>query len=176
MTVHVAEGVWAAGVLVQSGPPLGTVWIPLDSGLTVLYGRNGAGKSRLLDAVGRALRGVALQDGHVSLHVEFGGPFEFFDEQLLVELADLAGIDVPSPSDIWAERENGDETRPLVNTVCGALSELLVERAHGFGFGDGICHTPRVALEAVGTDAVWGVELDDLDVPSVVRYRLMPPR
>lgn len=29
-----------------------------------------------------------------------------------------------------------------------------------------------VRLEAVGADAVWGVELDALDVPSVVRYRL----
>jgi hypothetical protein len=31
-----------------------------------------------------------------------------------------------------------------------------------------------VRLEAVGTDAVWGVELDAFDVPSVVRYRLVP--
>ncbi len=30
-----------------------------------------------------------------------------------------------------------------------------------------------VRLEAVGVDAVWGVELDAFDVPSVVRYRLM---
>ncbi len=32
-----------------------------------------------------------------------------------------------------------------------------------------------VRLEAVGADAVWGVALDDFDVPSVVRYRLHRP-
>ena len=44
--ILVSEGLQADGILVHAPPPLGTLWIPLSTGLTVLYGRNGAGKTR----------------------------------------------------------------------------------------------------------------------------------
>lgn len=56
-------------MLIHAPDPLGTLWVPLSGGLTVLYGRNGVGKTRLLNAISCAMRGVALPEGHVSLHL-----------------------------------------------------------------------------------------------------------
>ena len=40
----------------------GTIWMPIHSGLTALYGRNGAGKTTVLEAVRSALSGVKVRD------------------------------------------------------------------------------------------------------------------
>lgn len=46
------RGTWAVtGVTLSAPPPIGFVSIPLSSGLNVFYGKNGVGKSQLLDAI-----------------------------------------------------------------------------------------------------------------------------
>ena len=46
------EDVEVLGVSVFGGPPLGTFHFKLSPGLHVFYGKNGAGKTRLLDDQG----------------------------------------------------------------------------------------------------------------------------
>ena len=61
------------GVTVCGPPPLGRVHIPLTDPLLALYGRNGAGKTRLLNAVIAALRGHRLEDSWGLVHVDVAG-------------------------------------------------------------------------------------------------------
>ena len=46
------------GATIDGPPPLGRVHVPLGEGLTVLFGMNGAGKTRLIRALRGALLGV----------------------------------------------------------------------------------------------------------------------
>lgn len=57
------------GVSVVGGPPIGTVHLSLGPGLRVLYGKNGAGKTRLLKAIESGLRNEAPGDSTVWVHV-----------------------------------------------------------------------------------------------------------
>ncbi|MGQ0466891.1 MAG: AAA family ATPase [Sporichthyaceae bacterium] len=61
------------GVTVCGPPPIGRVHIPLQDPLLALYGRNGAGKTRLLKAVIAALRGHRLEDSWGLVHVAVTG-------------------------------------------------------------------------------------------------------
>ncbi len=54
---------------VVGGPPIGTVHLTLNPGLVVLYGKNGAGKTRLLRAVESGLRGEVPGDSTVWVHL-----------------------------------------------------------------------------------------------------------
>lgn len=49
------DGFDVIGVSIAGELPLGSIHLELDPGITVLYGRNGSGKSRLLRALGEAL-------------------------------------------------------------------------------------------------------------------------
>lgn len=44
------------GVTLSAPPPIGFISIPLSSGLNVLYGKNGVGKSQLLDAISELIQ------------------------------------------------------------------------------------------------------------------------
>ncbi len=45
------------GAHLQGGPPLGEIFLDLEPGLVVLYGRNGAGKTRIVEALAEAIDG-----------------------------------------------------------------------------------------------------------------------
>lgn len=63
------------GATIDGPPPLGRVHVPLDEGLTVLFGLNGAGKTRLLEAVRRALLGIDPGAGtDAVLHLRVADP------------------------------------------------------------------------------------------------------
>lgn len=62
-------GIRADGVLAIGPAPIGTLWIPLHEGLTVLYGANGAGKSTVLNLVSSALGGLIIPRVSLSVHV-----------------------------------------------------------------------------------------------------------
>ncbi|MGQ0843366.1 MAG: AAA family ATPase [Sporichthyaceae bacterium] len=68
------------GVTVCGPPPIGRVHIPLTDPLLALYGRNGAGKTRLLNAVIAALRGQRLDDSWGLVHVDVLGAEVDMDE------------------------------------------------------------------------------------------------
>lgn len=69
------------GVVIDGPPPIGRLSFRFTDGLTVIYGRNGVGKSRLLAAIRAALDGVKMPDGRSWLvfrcpnpTVDFEGP------------------------------------------------------------------------------------------------------
>gem|GEM_PF-2924305 len=71
------------GVTVCGPAPIGRVHIPLTDPLVALYGRNGAGKTRLLTAMIAALRGQRLDDSWGLVHVQVDGAeigLEAFDD------------------------------------------------------------------------------------------------
>ena len=48
--------------------PRGSVWVPFDETLSIIYGKNGAGKSTILKAISCFGRGVSLEDEGILLH------------------------------------------------------------------------------------------------------------
>jgi len=66
------DGYTVLGVTLEGPPPLGRIHLDLQPGLSVLYGKNGVGKTRLLSALTAALRGYAFEGSHgvIHLHVE----------------------------------------------------------------------------------------------------------
>jgi hypothetical protein len=48
--------------------PRGSVWIPFDETLSIIYGKNGAGKSTILKAISYFVRGISLEDEGILLH------------------------------------------------------------------------------------------------------------
>jgi ABC-type cobalamin/Fe3+-siderophores transport system ATPase subunit len=56
------------GVTAVGPVPVGVAHLPAEVGVSVIYGKNGAGKTRLLGALSAALRGEAPGEGRVFLH------------------------------------------------------------------------------------------------------------
>ncbi len=83
-----ALAVQLLGVTVCGPRPIGRVHVPLHEPLLALYGRNGAGKTRVLTAVIAALRGERLDDSWGLVHVQVPG-------------ADAAGAD--TQGDAWRD-------------------------------------------------------------------------
>ena len=158
----VSEGLRADGVLVDAPAPLGTIWIPLSSGLTVLYGRNGAGKTRVLEAVACALRGIALPEGHVSLHLTPVDDVGYFDHSLLSafltvdnepEDIDLdLGSSSPQPHSLPNVDADDEAYDKAVLEAVERLRAVLRSAAEPAGLAEGLCHSPRLALVAVGDE------------------------
>ncbi|MGQ0631893.1 MAG: ATP-dependent nuclease [Sporichthyaceae bacterium] len=67
-------GVRLLGVTVCGPAPIGRVHLPMHEPLLALYGRNGAGKTRLLRAAIAALCGVRLDDSWGLVHVQLPDP------------------------------------------------------------------------------------------------------
>lgn len=180
----IGEGLQADGVLVHAPAPLGTFWFPLHSGLTVVYGRNGAGKTRVLSAVASALRGVRLPEGEVSVHLSLVADFNGWDYSLLAAfidsiaddwdaddgletddviedsvddfLVDLVGHQRRSRSakamlDELAESDD-DQIEQRLSQMTAALRDYVRSVAEKFGLNEGLCHTPRLSLVAIGTE------------------------
>lgn len=62
------------GVSLFGPPPVGEVHIPLLRGVAALYGRNGAGKTRVIAGIRAAIRGYAQREGVALLHVRLPDP------------------------------------------------------------------------------------------------------
>lgn len=59
------------GISLFGPPPLGAIHIPWTSGINVLYGRNGVGKTRILEALLAFERRRELPDASAFLHVRY---------------------------------------------------------------------------------------------------------
>lgn len=55
--VHDVELLGVEALFTADDDPRGSIWVPFSSGMSVLYGRNGAGKTTVLDVVRSALSG-----------------------------------------------------------------------------------------------------------------------
>lgn len=158
--VLIGAGLEANGVLIHSAEPLGALWFPLKGGLTVLYGRNGAGKSRVLDAVASALRGVAIPGARLSVQmspVEYSGGFDptlidcFEPFDSLVDLDfDKPPASRPSVRGAWEARDY-DGVDAWVVEHARSLKNYLRAVGEEWGLAEGRCHTPRLSLVATGT-------------------------
>ena len=88
MGLFVADGIEAIDVTLFGGPPVGVLRVELQAGLTVLYGENGAGKSRVLDGIAAALTGVARSSGGSAvLRCRLANYWSEYDTTLVVRLA-----------------------------------------------------------------------------------------
>jgi hypothetical protein len=87
MGLVIAQGIEALDVTVFGLPSIGSFRVPLNHGLTVLYGENGAGKTTVLEHIASALTGVKSARGadvrlRCRLSQDFIGP-EPSDPRLL---------------------------------------------------------------------------------------------
>lgn len=81
----IGEGLVAAGVLMVRSAPIGHLWFPFSHQLTVLYGRNGSGKTLLLSEMSSALRGVNT-DGVTALVLDVSYHYGGFNSALFIRL------------------------------------------------------------------------------------------
>lgn len=68
------DGYRVLGATLDGPAPLGRVHLEFNPGVSVLYGLNGAGKTRTLSAMRATLAGLAVQGGRGMLHVEIEEP------------------------------------------------------------------------------------------------------
>jgi len=185
LPLPVSEGLRADGVLVEGRAPLGTLWVPLRGGLTVLYGRNGAGKTRLLEAIASAMTGVRLPTGNSSLHLSFtdefegwhgglvetlGHPDNFLIDALLDHVSSRDDAPVVDDEDLDADDLADDDLAERVTkSALARVRSFATAVAQLHGLGEGLCHSPRIALMADGdaTHPMWNVGVSV--VPSDVR-------
>lgn len=107
----------ALGVYLEGPAPLGPIHLQLQQGLTVLYGQNGSGKTRILQAVRDVLEGRRTgEDGQGALHVRVP-PTKEIEE--VVE-----GYELDSPQE-WLGRAM------LPDYTGGRVSELMREDWNG---------------------------------------------
>jgi energy-coupling factor transporter ATP-binding protein EcfA2 len=114
------------GITLQGPPPIGRVHLRFESGLSVLYGLNGAGKSSVLKAMRAALTGIR-GESLSALHVRYSDPMSPID----------LGEDDSSPSALlarsleqWLKLVRADFSLSTVTAESGIsalVSEILVE-------------------------------------------------
>jgi hypothetical protein len=168
----ITEGLYADGVLIDGAAPLGKLWFPLEASLTVLYGRNGVGKTLLLNAIADGFRGVASPTGLVSLHLSPATHYGGFDEQLVKEIypalvmsaVDSDGLSAGHPIKRQDYGEEDDESYWLA--LLDDMRTRIWRLAEPFGLRDGSAHSPRLALVARGTTAKPSWETYISVVPS----------
>lgn len=172
--ILISEGLLATGVLIHDVPPVGTLWLPLSKGLTVLYGRNGAGKSTILNAVRCALQGIAPSQGHVTLHLEFADWYGGWDESMFDDLerrihrampGNLDGFlhslhsllgeeaeDRPAdPSGESSDDQDGEDAELQWHLSRRETLRAELRESAGQLLSEGLCHSPHVALLARGS-------------------------
>lgn len=148
------------GITIQGPPPVGRVHLRLDSGLSVLYGLNGAGKTSILEAIRSALTGIRGK-GLAALHVRYSNPTKSID---------LNEVDTSSEGMLAWDLEQWLTTvssglRPLkVNAESGisALVEQILIEAGNIAFKKdqpGIIH--EVARQGVFTLVAAGTVQPD---------------
>lgn len=168
--IVVGEGLRADGILVLAPRPLGELWIPLNEGLTVLYGRNGVGKTTVLRAIAGAMRGISTPNWRLSVHLSPVDEFEGYDERLLrylcIEDGPLDEADESRQPDAGVADGDDDNQEVEPQDLVVRLRSTLREAADKFGFAEGLCHTPRVVLTAVGSTETPGWSVGVSVVPT----------
>ena len=114
------------GITVVAGPPVGVAHIRLARGLNLVYGVNGVGKSRTLDAIASTLRGWGPGGAtptdrctralYASGGVHFSAPISLLSssDQAFRVLAECVGLGPDRDSDIAWAFEDGDGERARI--------------------------------------------------------------
>lgn len=114
------------GITIQGPSPVGRVHLRLDSGLSVLYGLNGAGKTSILEAMRTALTGFRGK-GFAALHVRYSRPTMTIDVD---EVDDSAEGMLASDLDRWLTIISDGLRIPKLNAESGIsalVEEILIE-------------------------------------------------
>jgi predicted ATPase len=176
-------GVEACGVVIRDMPPIGSLWLNLQPGLTVFYGVNGVGKSTVLAGIAAALQGIKPGDGRVELHCvaddsSAGDLWKAITdrvrtlarrvhaEQLRRERHELfeQGRKDEALDALWSDA--GDDRYKWSSSVGPmAFAREIVERQ---GTGRFDFHSPRIVLVAAGTAEEPGWTLGVSAVPRAL--------
>jgi predicted ATPase len=154
------------GVTLRSAPPLGTVHLRFSTGVSVLYGVNGAGKSAVLAGLKRAVSGLAARDGEAWLHIRIAHPEDRIGTTRRTVALTLRDAVAAAARD---RRFDEDDDNPFVPSqdvaYCAPLVEMVERYLIGY-FGDDlepdllaeIAHHGCFSLVATGTgDPRWDV-------------------
>ena len=179
----VGDGYRVLGVTIDGPPPLGRMHVNLRSGLSVLYGLNGAGKTRVLNALASALQGYRSKDGQGVVHVQLDDASVVrstgFTAALLAGLregvlSEEVTFDPGQRATGWLE--SGDSARAVVEQRLSRVDstwehfELAASEAAWAGY---------FSLEAVGTtNGRWQIWVSNTlveDSPLADAYRTVGP-
>lgn len=154
------------GVTVDGPPPLGRIHLGLNTGLTALYGLNGAGKTRLLRAVAAAAGGVAEKGARAALHVRVLAPdapiTDGFLFDALEEIRDSAfaeGAFEEVPPD-WFRSSLGSEVFITWRQLCEVTAAPELRATDGLV--DAVAASGLLSCFAAGTknEPAWEVYVD----------------
>lgn len=161
----------------------GRAWLQFDRGLRLAYGRNGVGKSTVIEALRSALSGVgptSSLSGRVRLYATIGVPTEQFlpafvqhqAEQILLEQSDAGDVDV----DELPDDDPSEETERIaeIHDDSIAWSEVMSNHEHERWLRGG---TPRGLVGKIGeadwiTESFRGMTIDEL---HQIQSQFLPP-
>lgn len=112
------EQVELVGASLKGPPPIGSLHLQMQPGLSILYGLNGAGKSTIIEALTSTLKGTRLDDSDTSVHLRVVGSVP----------------DPASEEEAFAEIEEGTvgKLSALAAPLLEALRKRLEEAAHEY--------------------------------------------
>jgi energy-coupling factor transporter ATP-binding protein EcfA2 len=119
------------GVTLDGPPPLGVIDLRLDCGVFALYGLNGIGKTRVLEALGRALAGYHVSE-NTWVHVRFdaaslaGGADQVLDDALVFPLREAIGVTLQQnyPGEGPPVDLDSDSIRQMIEMFAKAKTEI----------------------------------------------------
>jgi hypothetical protein len=132
-------GLEVLDVTLVGGAPIGHLRHGLEEGLSVLYGSNGAGKSKVLAGISSALTGVRRPDGDASMRCRVISQWSGYETSLVTDVALLtrstveeAGLGEASrkwelAADVMSEGvwESSDELEDSHSVLAAQLSTTM---------------------------------------------------
>jgi energy-coupling factor transporter ATP-binding protein EcfA2 len=169
------------GVHVLGPAPIVDVYVRLQSGLTAIYGANGAGKTRLMDAVARILRGERHGHGYVVASLNLEEMDAEYDPDDTIEMALWGWSWLKSNSDAPQ-----DSFQTLVRDVLTSIFERSQDSRHQMdaSTAEAVVRQSKWILYPAGTPgaprwiAVPGIKRDELssDVNAALDQALVVTR
>lgn len=167
------------GVSLSGPPPIGRLHLELKKGLSVLYGENGVGKTRILTAVQAALTGYSSEGADAVVHIGFHwasvGPQTSFHHAIVAGMRQaLTSSYDPQQEEEWELHYQESPSLPfratfgeLVDGFFGLRQELAEDEGDTSAalWGDLARHTHDqgfLTLRAVGTTTPrWELWISD---------------
>lgn len=148
------------GLTIVGSPPLGTVHLKIDPGLRVFYGKNGAGKTRLLGAIKDGFQGETTGESVVWIHLRLRLRGDVEREHLMPSGEFLETLERSLSDSLNRElaKSGWFEIPDFVYALDGATAAAGDHDYHGLSFAGLIgAHVWTRALAPLSkiADAVW---------------------